>query len=506
MGSFEDTAPTLTSDRPEAYCGVCDRSYPINLATCPVDGTKLVRFQAKADPMLGRVLDGRYRIDTKLGQGGMGAVYCGRQLSVDREVAIKVVHEAIASDRDAAKRFLREARVASKLNAPGIVAVYDFGQTDDGVLFLVMELIEGRSLAEQLKAKTGLDPDRVVRIALQLCDALVVAHGAGIVHRDLKPANIITTGTPLGEVVKVLDFGIAKTLDAPSITSTQSFLGTPIYMAPEQFEGRADVRSDLYSFGCVLYELLSGGPPFVATDINTLLTKHLTEAPAALPVGVPRRLAHAIERLLEKEPANRFQSADELRHALKGAVPYQPGPIIRTSLMELADPMAATGQARSAAAVQTATDAGALQTGADVSSLAPAPDRRRTVALLGAAVAAAALGAGVFVAMRGSRSTMPAQPAASTPAPPLETRSDPPQADEQAAPAVTVPVDAGIAITPADAAVEDKTSSAASAKPRTPTPSPKTSPKKTPAVSGHPTTTVKPRPDAGVELPFVKTN
>jgi serine/threonine protein kinase len=334
LPSDDEVATTLVAGaRAEAYCSTCNRSFTVDHATCPEDGTLLVRFEDRADPLVGRVLDERYRIDKKLGEGGMGAVYRGRQLSVDREVAIKVMHPALAADREVAKRFLREARLASSLAAPGIVSVFEFGQTRDGILYLVMELIAGTPLDARIK-RGRFPPSRIVDIALQLCDALEVAHAAGIVHRDLKPANIILLDTPTGDVVKVLDFGIAKIADAPSITSTLGIVGTPTYMAPEQFDGRADHRSDLYSLGCVLHELASGAPPFTAPEMSALYVRHLNEPPPPVPHDIPHQLAAAITRLLAKEPADRFASVSALRDALAGIESVRVGsaPIIRTSL------------------------------------------------------------------------------------------------------------------------------------------------------------------------------
>jgi serine/threonine-protein kinase len=334
VSSADEHAATLpASAASEAYCGTCNRSFGVDRSTCPYDGTSLVLFKERTDALLGRVLDGRYRIEARIGEGGMGAVYRGRQLSVDRMVAVKVMHPTFAADRDVAKRFLREARLASSLSAPGIVSVFEFGQTDDGLLYLVMELIDGTPLETLVKQGT-FTPTRVVHVALQLCDALEVAHAAGIIHRDLKPGNIIMLDTPTGEVVKVLDFGIAKIADAPSITSTRGAVGTPAYMAPEQFDGRADLRSDLYSLGCVLYQLASGAPPFSAHEISALYIRHLTEPPPPLPHDVPPELVAAIERLLAKNPEDRFASVAELRTTLARVPTIRIGsaPIIRTSL------------------------------------------------------------------------------------------------------------------------------------------------------------------------------
>ena len=304
----------------EAYCASCSRSFPLDVSHCPHDGAKLVRFEGAADPMLGKILDGRFEIRAPLGEGGMGTVYRGWQLSVDREVAIKVVHPSIASHREAAKRFLREARLATRLSAPGIVNVFDFGQAD-GVLYIVMELLRGRSLDAVRVAAGVLPPRRVIHFAEQLCDALEAAHVQGIVHRDLKPGNVIILDDPPGrDLLKVLDFGLAKSISADAtegITSTNAMMGTPLYMAPEQIESAAiDGRTDLYALACIMHELLTGVPPFVDATLSALLAKQLHEPPPAMPPWVPPALAAVIARMLAKRPDERFASCAEVRAAL----------------------------------------------------------------------------------------------------------------------------------------------------------------------------------------------
>ncbi len=304
----------------EAYCASCSRSFPLDVSHCPHDGAKLVRFEGAADPMLGKVLDGRFEIRAPLGEGGMGTVYRGWQLSVDREVAIKVVHPSIASHREAAKRFLREARLATRLSAPGIVNVFDFGQAD-GVLYIVMELLRGQSLDAIRVAAGVVPPRRVIHFAEQLCDALEAAHIQGIVHRDLKPGNVIILDDPPGrDLLKVLDFGLAKSISADAtegITSTNAMMGTPLYMAPEQIESAAiDGRTDLYALACIMYELLTGAPPFVDATLSALLAKQLHEPPPPMPPWVPPPLAAVIARMLAKRPDDRFPSCAEVRTAL----------------------------------------------------------------------------------------------------------------------------------------------------------------------------------------------
>ena len=309
-------------DGDEAFCSACNRSYPTTLERCPDDGARLTKLVARPDALLGRVFDNRYEIRSQLGAGGMGTVYRGWQLSVDREVAIKVIHAKLATDRTVVKRFLREARLSSRLSQPGIVNVYDFGQTDDGILYLVMELIRGRTLSSELDAQRPLPLRRLVAIGSHLCDALEAAHGQGIVHRDLKPGNIMILDEPPGrDLLKVLDFGLSKSLvtDTSSlVTHSSSLLGTPLYMAPEQIEGKpSDQRGDLYSLGCILYQLASGRPPFNGATINVVLGAHLGETAPPLPATVPTALSELIARLMEKPPERRPASAALVRDALQ---------------------------------------------------------------------------------------------------------------------------------------------------------------------------------------------
>ncbi len=306
----------------EWYCPSCEKQFAVG-DRCPSDGTRLVKLAAQIDPFIGRELDGRYTILEKLGQGGMGAVYRGSQHSVGRDCAIKVISSGLVSDPDVIKRFLREAKLASRLSHPNAVAVLDFGQTEDGVFYLAMELVTGRTLDQVFKAEKVFKPERVVRIGSQVCDALEGAHALQIVHRDLKPSNIMLLNRGR-DLVKVLDFGLAKSL-APDQTSTTmtnagALLGTPAFMPPELALGQScDGRADLYSLGCVLYLLGSGRLPFVSTSAHELIAMHGTEKAPAM-TGVPPALARVIDRMLAKDPADRYQTAADAREALEAAI------------------------------------------------------------------------------------------------------------------------------------------------------------------------------------------
>ena len=304
----------------EAYCAACNQSFTIDHDFCPNDGAKLVKLTSGPDTLLDRVFDGRYQIRKQLGHGGMGSVYRGWQRSVDREVAIKVIHPKLAKERSVAKRFLREARLASRLSQPNIVNVYDFGQAEDGVLYLVMELLKGQTLGKELESQRGMPLRRIVTIATQICDALDAAHAQGIVHRDLKPGNIVLLSDPPGrDLIKILDFGLAKSLvsETTSLTQTDALLGTPLYMPPEQILGKpSDHRADLYSLGCILYQMAVGRPPFLGENVNATLAAHVQAPAPSLPASSPPALAAIVHKLMQKEPADRFASAREVQEVI----------------------------------------------------------------------------------------------------------------------------------------------------------------------------------------------
>lgn len=417
----------------EAYCSACNQSFGLDRDTCPNDGARLIKLEATRDVLVGRVFDQRYELRTQLGHGGMGTVYRAYQISVDREVAIKVIHPKLASDRVAVKRFLREARLASRLSQPNVVNVYDFGQTDDGILYLVMELLRGHTLAHELEAMRPLALRRVLAIAQQLCDALEVAHAQGIVHRDLKPSNIIVLDDPPGrDLIKVLDFGLAKSLVTETsslITASSALLGTPLYMPPEQIASEAsDHRADLYAFGCILFHLLDGRPPFLRENVNSVLAAHLHDAPPALPATVPPKLASLVRALMEKDPANRPDSASHVRAVLQS---------IGEPVPEVADTIPVPVTRRDSTPVALAT----TQAATPLPAAAPlAPQKRRSPLVLAAAFAALA-GAGALAYLTLHRG-------------PQQQAVTPPHALDASQPLAAPPVDAAIVVDappPADA-------------------------------------------------------
>lgn len=295
---------------------------------CPDDGARLRRLKLdpEEDKLLGQTIDDRWTIETKLGQGGMGAVYLAQQLNIERKVAIKVMRKGLDSGKEYIERFLREANVASQVSHPHMVSIYDFGQLEDGGLFIVMEYLDGVTLGERV-LDNPLTIDQALEVTSQLCAALAAAHAGGIVHRDLKPDNIFLLDMPGGDIfVKVLDFGIAKHLNAQTaVTQTGQVFGTPEYMSPEQCRGESgiDQRSDLYSLGCILYELMTGRVPFRASSLLKVLFMHVSDPIPAIelkhPDGTLREVEEIALKLLEKDPDRRYKSALDVREALEHA-------------------------------------------------------------------------------------------------------------------------------------------------------------------------------------------
>ncbi|HJV21868.1 MAG TPA: serine/threonine-protein kinase [Holophagaceae bacterium] len=265
---------------------------------------------------------GKFEIIRLLGQGSMGEVYLGRDPMIGREVAIKVIHAASTLGKDARDRFAREARAAGVLNHPNIVTIHELGE-DQGVLYLAMEHVKGEDLASLLR-EGSLTAREVVEVLAQVCDGLAVAHRHHILHRDIKPSNIkvIWDGTSLQ--AKILDFGVAKHINSDT-TDEGTVFGTVNYMAPEYLQsGRPDARSDLFAVGVVLYEALTGAPPFDGPSPGAIIYRLLHEAPQMLPKevlqGLSPDLQSVLNRTLAKDPGNRFQTAEELARALRSAL------------------------------------------------------------------------------------------------------------------------------------------------------------------------------------------
>jgi predicted Ser/Thr protein kinase len=306
-------------------CPSCDVEIREVVTTCPTCSSKLVEIRDEIDDLVGTVIDGRFEMRAKLGQGGMGTVYRAWQRSVGREVAVKLIERSFSRDPMAVRRFLREARLASQLSQPNTVSVFDFGQIDDGRLFIAMELIRGRTLHQVVQADGAFSIERVARIGVQICDALEAAHALGIVHRDLKLENVIVLDHPPGrDLLKVLDFGLAKNIREPGSRATESgiVVGTPRYMSPEATTtGVTSPAGDVYSLGVILGELATGTPLWVGDSLPELVAQKID--PQLALSRAPATLRGILGRLLDPEP-DRRPTAEQTRALLAAAASGEP--------------------------------------------------------------------------------------------------------------------------------------------------------------------------------------
>jgi serine/threonine-protein kinase len=313
-------------------CPSCNKVLKDTLLFCPYDGESLI-IKKDEDKLVGTIIDDKYRLEEKIGAGGMGKVYRATHIQMDHTVAIKVLDPQLSSDRRALERFRQEAHAAAYIKHPNVVGVTDFGVTKTtGIAYLVMEFLEGDELREKINQEKQLNYEEAFLIVHQACLALNAAHSKGIIHRDLKPENIWLIKSEDGiERVKVLDFGIAK-LKTPDVSArlTQQgmVIGTPQYMSPEQCRGEElDARSDLYSLGVIIYEMLTGQVPFDAQSPMGVVLKHTTEKPRPPEVfrpDIPLPIREVVLRALNKEPHDRQQSAAELTQQFEAAL-YESG-------------------------------------------------------------------------------------------------------------------------------------------------------------------------------------
>ena len=318
---------------PLTTCPHCNARVESGALFCVHCGEAIPIVTPASDPFIGRTVARNYRIVKEIARGGMGVVYLARHEELGQRVAVKFLHRRFADDEELAARFFNEARAASKVAHPYAVSIYDFSRLDDGTLFIVMEYVEGQPLYEMIRAHGRLAPRVAVPIAIQACQVLDVAHENQLVHRDVKPDNMmVIEGRDQNLTIKMLDFGIAKILDGEAgagLTQTGMMFGTPEYMSPEQASGTGvDHRSDIYSLGVVLYEMLVGQPPFRGRNKLALLQRHIREKPTpverACPAPLPRGLAEAIASALAKDANDRPQSMAEFAHRLQEIVLDEP--------------------------------------------------------------------------------------------------------------------------------------------------------------------------------------
>ena len=321
------------------YCPECKTRTDERL--CPTDGSPtldealLKKKTTKPDPLLGSVFDDRFEVIERIGRGGMGSVYRARQLTMGREVALKVLNPNIAEDEEAAGRFVREAKVASRLRHPNTIVIHDFGHCQQG-LYMALELLHGETLSARMK-RARIPAVDTARYGAAIARSLAEAHAASIVHRDLKPQNVYLHEVHGGtEVIKVLDFGVAKFVQDERTrlgevtgfqTAKPTVLGTAQYMAPEQIRNQTlDGRCDLYALGVILYEMLAGRRPFEGDSPIIIMHMHMQEEPEPLPESVPEALRDLVHRLLAKLPANRPATAEDVAEALEGFARSPDGP------------------------------------------------------------------------------------------------------------------------------------------------------------------------------------
>jgi tRNA A-37 threonylcarbamoyl transferase component Bud32 len=411
--------------------------------------------RAIARPLVGTTLANAYRIVRLMGEGAMGGIYEARQLRLDKRVAIKVLARELAANGEALLRFHREAEITSQLGHPHIITVFDFGTTDNGQPFLVMEYLEGEDLANRLHSVKTLSVPAAVRITKQVASALAETNAKGVVHRDLKPANLFLSRIQGEDFAKVLDFGISKVrAGSTALTNASTLMGTPMYMAPEQAKGEIELDhwTDQWALACITYEMLTGRPPFVGDDTAALLYMVVHEdppPPSQINNRLPPNIDHVIKRALAKDPAERFPHVTAFARAIEAAATGKPVP---------ADPVHGPGVGAATPSLPLTPVEAAATLATSAEAFTPAPRRRggRKLALWGG-LALAAVG-GVWLVRGPLRRSPPTPPVTAAPV----ARPEPAAGVK----AVAEPVPAAAAETPEaasdePAAVDDDTDSPA---------------------------------------------
>jgi serine/threonine-protein kinase len=386
-------------------CPQCGSEYELDIKFCPKDGTTL-RAPAGGN-LVGSVIADRYHVLRKLGEGGMGQVYLAEHVKMGRKSAIKVMNPSMSHDPDAIGRFNREAANASRISHNNVAAIYDFGETPDGLIYLAMEFIEGEALTKIMEREGALSPARAADITRQVADALDAAHEMGIVHRDLKPDNIMIAKHRDGsDAVKVVDFGIAKSQqgEGQKVTKTGLVVGTPEYMSPEQLAGDAlDGRSDTYTLGLVTFHMLTGTLPFPSSTIQESMIMRLTDRPRTLAemrpdVSWPAPLQQALDRALVREVSARYQRASDFASDLVRAVSGMTAgaaPADGTQLVNT--PLAPTRVRASGDGASSAPGAPATAATTAPSPAAPPTRRKRLIVPLGAGATLAAAAVAIWL-------------------------------------------------------------------------------------------------------------
>ncbi len=435
----------------QKICPTCGTEYPLSERFCPRDGTALRSATAGTD-LMGTVVADRYHILKKLGEGGMGQVYLAEHVKMGRKSALKVMNPGMNQDADAIARFNREASNASRLNHPNICAIYDFGETPDGLIYLAMEFIEGQSLTSLVEKSGALPPARAASIIHQSADALQVAHDAGIVHRDLKPDNIMIAKNRDGtDLAKVVDFGIAKahSSDAQKVTKTGMVVGTPEYMSPEQLSGdKLDGRSDIYSLALVAFNCLTGTLPFPSDSAQEAMIARLIEQPKTLAemkpdVAWPAEVQQVMDKALARDANERYQSAAQFGRELWAACESMPASQAAEAGTQVLSAPASAAAGVPKTRVATPSDGGKTVAGPAAkgapAAAAPAPvavKKSNTTMIAAAVIGIAVLGGGGYVMLFKDK---PANPAGSDSTAVVQGPTGQPQSTDPSATPTTPP-------------------------------------------------------------------